>query len=60
MPKTLGVKLSFPVISIYDYFLDMIKTGSIRITKPVNMDVAISDPCFGYENGDDYWNAIRL
>jgi Fe-S oxidoreductase len=59
MPGILGVKVPFPVISIYDYFLDMIEKGSVHITKPVNMDAAISDPCFGYENGDDYLNAVR-
>jgi Fe-S oxidoreductase len=59
MPETLGIELPFPIISIYEYFLEMIETGSTRVAMPVYLDAAISDSCFGYENGDEYLNAIR-
>jgi Fe-S oxidoreductase len=59
MPDILGIELPFPIISIYEYFLDMIETGSALIKTPVHLNAAISDPCFGYENGNEYLDAIR-
>ena len=58
VPESLGIELPFPIISIYEYFLEMIQTGSTRVT-PINIDTAISDSCFGCENGDEYLDAIR-
>lgn len=59
MPEKLGIVLPFPIISIYDYFLEMIETGAARVTTPLHLDAAISDPCFGYENGEEFLNAVR-
>ena len=59
MPDILGIELPFPIISIYEYFLDLIETGSARVKTPLQLDAAISDPCFGYENGNEYLDAIR-
>jgi Fe-S oxidoreductase len=59
MPGTLGIELPFPVVSIYEYFLEMIEIGSARVTTPMHLDAALSDACFGYENGTEYLNAIR-
>jgi Fe-S oxidoreductase len=59
MPETFGLTPPFPIISVYEYFLEMIETGSARVTKPLRAETAISDPCFGYENGTAYLDAIR-
>ena len=59
LPETFGLTPPFPVISIYEYFLEMIEAGSARVTRPIKADAAISDPCFGYENGTVYLEAIR-
>ena len=59
LPEKLGIVLPFPVIGIYDYFLEMIETGVARVIKPQNLEAAISDPCFGYENGEAFLNAVR-
>lgn len=59
MPETLGLTLPFPIISIYEYFLEMIESGSARIATPMHIDAAISDPCFGFENGNEFLCAIR-
>lgn len=58
-PRLLGIDPPFPIISIYDYFLEKIENGSAPVLKPVRYDAAISDPCFGYENGDAYLDAVR-
>ena len=59
LPETFGLTPSFPIISLYEYFLEMIENGSASVTRPLRADVAISDPCFGYENGTAYLDAIR-
>lgn len=58
LPESLG-PLPFPVISVYDYLLEQVETGAARVRRPVQVDAAVSDPCFGYENGADYQNSIR-
>jgi hypothetical protein len=59
VPEKLGIKMPFPMISIYDYFLELIEKGIARVTTPLNIDAAISDPCFGYENGEKFLNSVR-
>jgi hypothetical protein len=59
MPELMGIKPPFPIISIYDYFLELIESGSARITNPLHLDVAVSDACFGYENGNAFLDTIR-
>lgn len=59
LPEALGIELPFPVIGLFDYFLELIETGSARVTNPMSLDAAISDPCFGYENGKEYLESIR-
>ena len=46
-------------MSIYEYILGQIETGAARIARPLRFDAAISDPCFGYENGTAYLDSIR-
>ncbi|MDD5711825.1 MAG: (Fe-S)-binding protein [Smithellaceae bacterium] len=58
IPQALGIDVPFPIISIYDYFLEMIEAGTAKVT-PVHLDAAISDPCFGYENGNEYLDSLR-
>lgn len=59
LPESLGLTLPFPVVSVYDYLLGQIESGAARIANPIRLDAAISDPCFGYENGNAYLDAIR-
>lgn len=59
IPEKLGIVLPFPVIGIYDYFLEMLETGAACVTTPLDLDAVISDPCFGYENGDEFLNSVR-
>jgi Fe-S oxidoreductase len=59
MPEMLGIELPFPMVSIYEYLLEQIESGAAPVTRPVLLDAAISDPCFGYENGEKYLHAIR-
>lgn len=59
MPELLGIHPPFPIIGIYDYFLELIESGSARVTNPLHLDAAISDPCFGYENGTGYLENTR-
>ncbi len=58
LPDTLGIELPFPVISIYQYFLELIENGSSRPT-PLRVEAAVSDSCFGCENGEAYLDSIR-
>ena len=59
MPEVMGIKPPFPITGLYDYFLELIESGSARVTNPLRLDAAISDPCFGYENGTGYLETIR-
>ena len=47
------------LISGYGYFLEMLEEGSISVTAPLNIDAAISDPCFASVNGDTFMAGIR-
>jgi Fe-S oxidoreductase len=59
MPRLLGIELPFPVVSIYEYLLERIEQGAAAMTQPAHLDAVISDPCFGYENGKAYLDAVR-
>ena len=59
IPK-LGIEFPFPMISIYDYFLELIASGEAIVRFKSTIDAAISDSCFGCENGEDYMGNIRL
>jgi Fe-S oxidoreductase len=59
LPETFNLTPPFPIISIYEYFLEQIESGAARVTRPLSAEAAISDPCFGYENGAAYLDATR-
>lgn len=59
-PKYLGIEFPYEVISIYEYLHEKLQKGKLFIKRKWNLDVAISDSCFGYELGEEYLSTIRL
>ncbi len=59
LPEMFSLEPSFPIISLYEYFLELIEKGLASVTRPLRAEAAISDACFGYENGTAYLDALR-
>lgn len=59
LPEKLGIELPVPVISVYDFLIELIDEGLAGVTNPLNIEAAISDPCFASVNGIDFMGSIR-
>lgn len=58
-PKDHGVKLPFPVISLYEWLWEKYLSGELPIVRKFNKEIAISDSCYVSELGDPFYKAVR-
>ncbi|MBU0991928.1 MAG: (Fe-S)-binding protein [Proteobacteria bacterium] len=59
IPEVFGLDFPFQTVSIFEYLQKMADTGMARVVRPLHLNAAISDACFGYEIGNDYLDAVR-
>jgi Fe-S oxidoreductase len=58
-PKDHGVKLPFPVISLYEWLWEKYSAGEIAVERKFSSETAISDSCYTSELGEGFYEAIR-
>ncbi|MBN1653060.1 MAG: (Fe-S)-binding protein [Deltaproteobacteria bacterium] len=58
-PNYHGVKLPFEVISLYEWLWEKYNSGELKIKRPMQREMAVSDSCYGSELGDGFFEAIR-
>lgn len=58
-PKDHGVKLPFPVISLYEWLWEKYNAGELAIERKFSKNIAISDSCYTSELGAHFYEAVR-
>ncbi len=58
-PNYHGVKLPYPVISLYEWLWEKYRAGELAVKQAFSKEIAISDSCYTSELGDDFFDAIR-
>jgi Fe-S oxidoreductase len=56
--KVFGVKFNFEVVSIIDWFWDIIQQNELEIT-PLNKTAVIHDSCWSKASGEHFFNRVR-
>ncbi len=58
-PNYHGVTLPFEIVSVWEWLWDKYRNGEIRVERPINRKVALTDSCYSSELGDGFLDAIR-
>ncbi|MFO7568847.1 MAG: (Fe-S)-binding protein [Smithellaceae bacterium] len=58
-PRDHGVKLPYPVISLYEWLWEKYQAGEMAVERTFSKDIAISDSCYTSELGEGFYNAVR-
>lgn len=58
-PEYFGDKFPFEVISLYEYIDEQMAKGKFSVQRKVDLDVAISDACYGHMFGEKYLSTVR-
>ncbi len=58
-PNYHGVKLPYPVISLYEWLWEKLQAGEMTMERKFSKDIAISDSCYTSELGDKFYSAVR-
>lgn len=58
-PNYHGVKLPYPVISLYEWLWEKYSPGELAVEYKFSKDIAISDSCYTSERGNAFYDAVR-
>ena len=58
-PNYHGVKLPFEIVSVWEWLWEKYRNGEIKVKRPINRKVAITDSCYSSELGDGFLDAVR-
>jgi hypothetical protein len=59
LPQRFNTSFDFEVVPLEYYLLDMVHSGQLNLSCPVNKRVAIHDNCFSKATGDAIWSPVR-
>ena len=61
LPNVYGKKLPFKLISLYEWLIEKVQAGDIKVKKPLNYKkgIAISESCYVSELGPDFQENLR-
>jgi Fe-S oxidoreductase len=55
----LNIKLPFEIVSIWEWLWDKVQKGELKVKRPIEKTVAITDSCYSNQLGDKFYGAIR-
>ena len=58
-PNYHGVELPFEIVSVWEWLWEKVQNDEIKVKRPINRKVAITDSCYGSELGDKFFDAVR-
>ncbi len=58
-PNYHGVTLPFEIISVWQWLWEKYRNGEIKVVRPINRTVVITDSCYSSELGDGFMDAVR-
>ncbi len=59
LPDVYGKKLSFKLISLYEWLLEKYEKGELEVKNPLNYKAAISESCYVSELGPEFQSNLR-
>jgi Fe-S oxidoreductase len=58
-PNYHGVKLPFEIVSVWQWLWEKCRQDEIKVERPINRKVVLTDACYGSELGDGFLDAVR-
>jgi len=58
-PNYHGVKLPFQIVSVWEWLWEKYRNGEIKVERPIDRKVALTDSCYSSELGDGFLEAVR-
>jgi Fe-S oxidoreductase len=58
-PNYHGVKLPFKIVSVWEWLWEKYRKGEIKIERPIDRKVALTDSCYSSELGDGFLDSVR-
>jgi Fe-S oxidoreductase len=58
-PNYHGVKLPFEIVSLWEWLEEKYRNGEIKVERPLERKVALTDSCYSSELGDRFLDAVR-
>ncbi|MBN1613736.1 MAG: (Fe-S)-binding protein [Deltaproteobacteria bacterium] len=58
-PNYHGVTLPFEIVSVWEWLWEKYRNGEIKVERPIERKVVLSDSCYGSELGDGFLDAVR-
>jgi Fe-S oxidoreductase len=58
-PNYHGVKLPFEILSVWEWLWEKYRNGDIKVERPIDRKVALTDSCYSSELGDGFLDAVR-
>jgi Fe-S oxidoreductase len=58
-PNYHGVKLPFEIVSVWEWLWEKYRKGEIKVERPIDRKVVLTDACYSSELGDGFLDAVR-
>jgi Fe-S oxidoreductase len=58
-PNYHDVKLPFEIVSVWQWLWEKYRKGEIKVERPINRKVVLTDACYSSELGDGFLDAVR-
>jgi Fe-S oxidoreductase len=58
-PNYHDVKLPFEIVSVWEWLWEKVQNGEIKVERPIERKVVLTDSCYGSELGDAFFDAVR-
>jgi Fe-S oxidoreductase len=58
-PNYHGVKLPFEIVSVWQWLWEKYSRGEIKVERPINRKVVLTDACYSSELGEGFLDAVR-
>jgi Fe-S oxidoreductase len=58
-PNYHGIKLPFEIVSLWEWLWEKYRNGEIKVERPIERKVALTDSCYSSELGDGFLDAVR-
>lgn len=59
LPKVYGKKLPFKLISMYEWMIEKVEKGELKLKKQLDYKIAVSESCYVSELGPEFQKSLR-
>ena len=54
-----NIKLPFEVVSVWEWVWGKVQKGELKVKRPIEKTIALTDSCYSSHLGDDFFKAVR-